>query len=728
MKAQLRKLYILTLATLLALPLGPLVEAQKNDKFADTATVLVVEVPVNVTVNGEPVRGLTAANFEVLEGRRTQPIVGFEVVDLATVTTGAVGKVAMQPIAPAARRHILLLFDISFSEPSALLRARESAVEMVQTDLHPQDLVAVATYSVTLGPKLVLNFTGDRAQMLLALEGLGMPDGGRGASDPLSLVLGSSSAGSVGNIQASEGRKSSAEAVSSYLDDQYRLTDRAETAELQNRVTRLTRSLGEFGRMMDRVDGRKYVVLLSEGIDDNLLVGSGGAAGRRGGSGGGDIGDTDAANSSTPSASAAIIDGGEALAGVSTDEMFGSGKTQNDLQKMLTAFKQANCIIQAVDVGGLRAGGSVRASKSGTNSLTMMASETGGQFFNNFNDLSQALDRILKQTSVTYVLAVQPEKVVADGNYHRFKVRLKDGPKGADLQHRPGFYAPLPINKQSKEERQLAAAQELMSQEGGRLETAVHASPFYRPGNKAYVPVLIEANGPSLLSGLKSPMLPLEFYAYAMDANGAVHDFFAQTLGVDTKQAGQTLAGTGIKYYGHLDLDPGEYSVRVLVRNLETGASALRILPLSIPDFAKASPYLAAPSFPEALGKWVMVREPQERQGTFFPFVKSGEPFLPAGSPKMAAKGDLELPVPAFHLGKGPFVAVARLVSSTGETRPLEVLKMERQPTSVAGAEMLVVSLKSNGAAAGKYDLQLELTDQGSGKSLTSSTRVEVGG
>lgn len=51
----------------LALLLVPLAEGQKKN-FDDTATVVAIEVPVNVTVDGEPVRGLTVDNFEILDG------------------------------------------------------------------------------------------------------------------------------------------------------------------------------------------------------------------------------------------------------------------------------------------------------------------------------------------------------------------------------------------------------------------------------------------------------------------------------------------------------------------------------------------------------------------------------------------------------------------------------------------------------------------------------------
>ena len=44
---------------------------------------MVVEVPVQVVKDGEPVRGLTAADFEVYDGRKKLPVTGFEVLDLS---------------------------------------------------------------------------------------------------------------------------------------------------------------------------------------------------------------------------------------------------------------------------------------------------------------------------------------------------------------------------------------------------------------------------------------------------------------------------------------------------------------------------------------------------------------------------------------------------------------------------------------------------------------------
>ncbi len=45
-------------------------------------------------------------------------------------------------------------------------------------------------------------------------------------------------------------------------------------------------------------------------------------------------------------------------------------------------------------------------------------------------------------TAASYLLTFQADEVAVDGSYHRLKVRLTGGPRGAKVIHRPGYYAP----------------------------------------------------------------------------------------------------------------------------------------------------------------------------------------------------------------------------------------------------------------------------------------------
>ena len=130
----------LSLAVLLVTSLGA---TDQRDVFDDRTDVVLVQIPVHVSHKGDPIRGLTADNFEVLERRKKQKIVGFDVVDLSLLDPSDLAESVFVP--PASRRNFLFLFDLSNSAPSGVIRAQDAAIEMVRTSLHSTDVAAVAT-------------------------------------------------------------------------------------------------------------------------------------------------------------------------------------------------------------------------------------------------------------------------------------------------------------------------------------------------------------------------------------------------------------------------------------------------------------------------------------------------------------------------------------------------------------------------------------------------------
>jgi len=222
---------------------------------------------------------------------------------------------------------------------------------------------------------------------------------------------------------------------------------------------------------------------------------------------------------------------------VDSEARFGSTRTQNDMEKMLEEFRRADCVIQAVNIGGLRVGGDQRSRIAGEAGLLLMAKDTGGELFQNFNNLGEAMGQMLDRTSVTYVLTFQPD-VKADGSYRRIDVRLKNAPRGARLVHRPGYYAPKPYAERAGMEKQLSAAEAIVGgHEAGGLDMSVLVAPFRPLSGKAYVPVLIEVSGASLLAGVSGDLAAAEVYVYAFDADGHVRDFVVQSVGLDLKKA-----------------------------------------------------------------------------------------------------------------------------------------------------------------------------------------------
>lgn len=689
---------------------GAFAHAAKQDRFTDRTDVVVIEIPVQVVRDGEPVRGLTAADFEVSEGRKKQPIVGFEVLDLYSAEAALGGA---SPVPAAGRRHFLMLFDLTFSEPKAIAKAQEAAQDLL-TSLHASDLVAVATYSSANGPQLILGFSSDRRQIETAIRTLGAPQLVDRAPDPLRIVLtdvrSDASQQNIPGISVSEGRAASQEAV---LDTLERISDasaRANRGDQQRVITSMTRSLSDLATLMGGVEGRKYVVYLSEGFDTSLVTGTTDQASQR------------ELNEQSLDGTAVLED--------NSDERFGSTKTLNDVEKMLEALRRADCTVQAVDIGGLKADADQGFQRrGGRDSLLQIASGTGGELYENTNDLSGAMDKMLKRTGVTYVLAVQPESLKLDGAYHKLKVELKNAPRGTRVVHRPGFYAPKPYAEQSPLEKLLATANQVTSgHESGSLDASVLAAPFRSAGAKAYVPVLLEVDGASLLAGKQGTSLAVEVYIYALDQGGAVHDFVTQTFGVDLAKAEALLRQNGFKFFGHVDLLPGEYSLRVLVRNGTTGASATRVVEVSVPQFTAQSPVLLPPFFPEPPNRWVLVREAQEpgEKEVPYPFMQRDQPYIPAARPVLGNQ-EVAVSLVGYHLAAGEPSVQTKVVAADGKEVGPGVLKLgPRESGGAAGPDRFAATYRPPSLPPGEYVLQVTLTDAG-GAAQTSFVPFAVG-
>lgn len=697
--------------------------------FEGTSQVVAVEVPVQVVSrDGEPIRGLTAADFEIYDGGDPQKISSFELIDLAALGEAASEPRALQDLPAGARRHFLLLFDLSFSSPTSIVKARLAARDFVLKNLHPADLGAVATYSIERGPKLVVTFTADRAQLARGIDTLGLhqdadlrrdalrfmieppasnPGGGPGIS------LGEGAQGARGAVD--ELRTQRDQALREHLQVLTLAADKSERSFETSRIAGVTRSLADMAKSLNSVKGRKHVVYFSEGFNSSLVFGRS------------DLGDQ-AAETEIQDVMAGRIER------VDTDTRFGSTALMADVNRMLEEFRRADCVIQAVDIGGLRAStdASGRTSLRGQESLFYMANETGGELFKDANNLSQPLNRMLERTSVTYLLTFERSDLKLDGSYHRLRVKMKNLPSGARLSFRTGYYAPRPFNELSPLEKNLLAAGAIANAQPRRdVELNMLVAPFRATESLSYVPVILEIGGGSLLTGLEGSKLNVEIYAYVSDHEGKMRDFFNQRVALDIgkDQGRKSMQEGGIKYYGHFELPPGAYQVRVLVRNADTGRTGVERLELEVPSYQHAEPVLLPPFFMEDRQRWLLVRENgEERQGSVvYPFTVEGEPYVPSARPSMQRETTAKLCLVAYNLGKGDLAVQGRVLAADGKASPAGRLsKVERTPTGIQGLDKLVATFDSAGLNAGDYVLQVAVTDPATGRKEKSSLPFQI--
>ncbi|MFL6258904.1 MAG: VWA domain-containing protein [Thermoanaerobaculia bacterium] len=714
------------LLLILAAPLAALYAADRQaaPTFEGSSQVVAVEVPVNVVGrDGSPVRGLTADDFEVYDGNEKQKLSSFEVVDLKTMGEAAppaAGEAAPAPadLRPAARRHFLLLFDLSFSTPTSVLKARLAARDFVLNSLHPTDLAAVATYSLETGPKLIVTFTPDRVQLARAVDTLGYHQAlGTSKFDPLRFVIDEPDTALLSSAVSSGGSRRDRQElieqeVYEYLKTIALAAQKEERSFQMSRISSYSRSLTEVARALNAVQGRKQVIFFSEGFDSRLLLGR------------------DTTDPTAEEDDLNVASGRSYL--VDNDQRFGNTGLQGEINRMLDQFRRADCVIQAVDIGGLRAGNDQQARPSGEGALFVMAHETGGELFKDANNLRDPLNRMLERTSVTYLLTFERSDLKTDGAYHRLKVKAKL-PPGARLTHRAGYYAPRPFQQLDPLERNLLASDGIASATARRdLDLNVLTAAFRATPQRAYVPVIIEASGKSLLAGEKGKKLDVEIYAYVSDQQGRMRDFFNRRVALDLDKGGarKGMEEGGVKYYGHFDLEPGTYHVRVLVRNAGSGRTGVQTVPVTVPAYSEAQPVLLPPFFMEDHQKWLLVREQTggELKGSVvYPFTVSGEPYVPAARPVLNGETPARLCLVAYNLGKGELAVKGEVLAADGKSSPLGKLsRVERTATGIQGLDKLVATFDPAGLSAGDYVLRVAVTDPATGHKQTNSLPFHV--
>jgi VWFA-related protein len=694
-----------------------------GDKFEETSDVVAVEVPVNVVGrDGQPVRGLSAADFEIFDDGDRQEVTDFEVIDLSSTEaeTRRMESERIEELGAAARRHFLLLFDLSFSSPTSILKARLAARDFLLRSLHPADLAAVATYSLEHGPKLVLTFTPDRAQLARAIDTLGLNnvldarerDPLRFLIDPGTDLLPSGASSGIGGGAAAEVREQKDQAMSEQLRALTFAADKSQRAFEVSRITAYSRSLAEMARSLNAVQGRKHILFFSEGFDSRLLLGRG-------------TGDKEPEQVVAGASQGSI----QARAWADdSDTLYGNTGLQKGIGRMLEEFRRADSVIQAVDVGGLRGSGDAagQGKVNGQEALFYMANETGGELFKDANDLGGQLDRVLTRTSVTYLLTFQRHDLKTDGDYHRLRVRVKaPQAQAARISYRAGYYAPRPFKELNALEKNLLASDSIISAASRRdVELSVLAAAFRANEEQAYVPVIIEIGGRSLLAGHAGDKLNLELYAYVADKEGKIRDFFTQAVSLDIKNGREALERTGIKYYGHIDLAPGDYQVRVLARNADTGRTGVEAVPLSIPTYAKAEPHLLPPMFIEGDPGWLMIREREgkDQQATVvYPFTVKGEPYVPAARPVLRKDRPVSLCLVGYNLGSDELKLEGQVTAADGKSLAGGRLSLvERTSTGINGLDKVLATFQPTGLQAGDYVLRVAVKS-GNGRKEESS-------
>lgn len=573
---------------------SPLLAQQTPPVFRSSTAVVSVDVIVRDS-SGTIVRGLTAADFTLLEDGKPQRIDTFTFQqiaddaprdadaaapallgglearvrdDLQRGAGTAIDPAVTGPVpasAFAGRRLMVLLFDVSSMAPEDVQRAVDAAQEYVDTQMAPADLVSVVTIGTTI--TVLSDFTGVKAEVQAALAALGYSEG-TATSPPAA---------------------STAELDETAASDDTTSTDDTGFDAFNNDVR--LRALKTIAETLSPIEQKKAILYFSGGMersgDDN----------------------------------------------------------QVELRAAINAAVRGNVAIYAVDSRGLQAiapgGDASQASRGGValfsgqgvrrqfqqliasqDSLTTLAADTGGRAFTDSNDVGEAFTRAQRDLSAYYLIGYASANTAKDGRFR--KIAVKVSRRNVRIEARPGYYAERDFAHTNRQDREAMLDEQLNAPVSlTDLPLVVGTGWFRQAANRFYVPIALAVPGSAV-----APSPAASAGTVTFDVRGVVRDEQGRTVGrirdtLDVPAAeGGALGGRLVLYQSGVMLPPGRFAVKVVVRENSTGTIGSFEVPVLVPALRDAGMKVSPPVLSTQL-------QPAGRERTANPLVRDGVQLLP---------------------------------------------------------------------------------------------------
>jgi hypothetical protein len=220
--------------------------------------------------------------------------------------------------------------------------------------------------------------------------------------------------------------------------------------------------------------------------------------------------------------------------------------------------------------------------------MNSFADATGGRAFYNTNDLEKAFERASDDSSSYYLLGYYRGPDDTKPGWRKLKVKVNRS--GLSLRTRSGYFvtaksAQLPAGGDNDVKVALRAPMDFTGIPlAVRWETPDPTKPAQvEQGKKqAIFNVMIARNG-LFIDPADNNHMQFELVAVARTATGETAANFAQTIDAHPKpETLQKLDQGGLTYRNQLQLAPGEYSVRFVVRDMLGNRVGSVLAPLKV--------------------------------------------------------------------------------------------------------------------------------------------------
>ncbi|HME13775.1 MAG TPA: VWA domain-containing protein [Candidatus Acidoferrum sp.] len=503
-------------------------------------------VLVNVVARdkkGNLVRDLKKEDFSLFEDNKTQRIstFDFENVD-ALQTAGAADATVTGTVAQGSllrsteqgtlqardRRLMVLFFDFSSMEPEEIDRAVDAAKKFISTKMQPADLIAVVSLASNL--QVNLDFSDDRSKLQWVLtafssgQGQGFDNGTTGSAEGAAETGGSFTADDTDYNTFNADRKLIA---------------------LQS----VMKTLGV-------IPQKKSIIFFSNGITQQGVDNQ----------------------SALRAATAAAV-----KANVSIYPMDIRG-----LQALPPGGEAQSASLHGVSAySGASIVNDLSANASSQDTLSTLASDTGGKAFFDSNDFTGVFSQVQKDSSAYYVLGFTSGNPAKDGKFRHLRVQINR--PDIKLEYRSGYYAGRDFVHSNRADREQQLDDELAS-ELPQTDVALYAGAAYFRQDDSHYQLLVSL----VVPGSQIP------FVQQKDRDSATIDIIGEVrvegkirvgqlrdtvkLALDTSQQ---VRRKNVQYNTSFLLAPGSYHLKFVVRENQNGRMGSFETDVQVPDLRK---------------------------------------------------------------------------------------------------------------------------------------------
>ena len=420
---------LLTWYLVLGVGMSALGQATRDQKPEQRLSIGISEVAVDVVVRdkkGQLVKGLTTADFEILEDGVPQQISSSRLVTVEPPSASGVAPsttTTLKSMPGSAETPRVAAVAIIFDRlsPENRSRARDAALSYVGDNMKMDSLGCV--YVTDLSLRILQPLTQDAQLVKMAIE--------RAASQPASMYV--SQRGEMRAIRQeltgiyiNEANSANAPPAGdpfrkARLESQLRVLESFEDLQQEEMGQATIYGLSAAIESLRGISGRKAIIYFSEGLllppsVDPLLrsvIASASSAHVS-------VYAIDAAGLRIESAQRAISSDIQARASTRMEQL----RLPTDATGPMTKQLERNETVLRSDP---------------RNGLNQLAGQTGGFLISDTNDLSGSMKRIDEDLHSYYLLTYAPKDQTIDGRFRKIEVRLKRS--GFSVQNRKGYFA-----------------------------------------------------------------------------------------------------------------------------------------------------------------------------------------------------------------------------------------------------------------------------------------------